>query len=337
MKNKVNKEYIPLTMEDYIPSIVKRLIQKIQSEPFSKIALYGFSDNMKWLFRLLQERGIDPVLCDWRAKFIEYDCGGKNLVSIETLDDDPEMLLVVCVEEIHQLKSAIGYLIDNKINQMPVIYDRTELHSPFHQEQPYKGIAERARRRARSMITDAQLFDLIQFIKMTSHVDGDVVEYGSLYGGSGAILIEAVNHYGKKPVWLFDSFSGIPKSKYGLDHHWNGSFSDNSFKEVQDAFADCDHVKVIKGNICETYSAVENAISFGYLGSDTLESGELLLNFMWPKLSTGGIIVVCDYGSYPNCIPLTVLTDKFFEDKPDAFIFHTTRLGIFIMKRENIR
>jgi hypothetical protein len=333
MLNTNKKEFIPLVLEDYIPQVPKRLLQRIQAEPFSSVALYGFSDNMKWLYRLLLEREYEPILCDWRKQFIEYDCGGKSLVSIDSLKDDPSILVVVCVEEIHDVKAAMWYLIENKINQMPVIYDRSEAHSPFHQEQPFKGIAERARERARSMISDAQLFDLIQFIRLTSHIQGDVVEFGSLHGGSGAVLVEAVNFYGKKPVWLFDSFDGIPKSKYGLDHRWNGAFSNNSFSEVQNAFKDCDNVKIVRGNICEKYDVVSNPISFGYLASDTLESGEVLLNFIWSKLSIGGIIAICDYGSYPNCIPLTVMTDKFFENRPDAFIFHTGRVGIFVMKQ----
>jgi len=250
------------------------------------------------------------------------------------LNNDPDTLLVLCAEEIHEMKAAMWYLIENKLSDMPVIYDRTDKHEMFTQEQPYKGIAERARARAVSMISNDQLFDLIQFIRNTAHVEGDVVEYGSLHGGSGAVLVEAVKYYGHKNVWLFDSFSGIPKSRYGLDHRWNGAFSNNSFAEVKAAFSDCDNVKVVNGNICDTYDTVNNSISFGYLASDTLESGELLLNFMWPKLSPGGIIAVCDYGSYPNCVPLTVMVDKFFEDKTDAFIYYPANFGIFIMKRE---
>jgi len=332
MNQPINK-YTPLETIDYIPDVVKRLLKKISMESFPSLALYGFSDNMKWLYRLLQEQGKQPTLCDWRDKYINYDCGGKTLISIDSLKNDPNILVVVCAEEIHEMKSAIWYLFEKKLNAMPVIYDRTEYHSPFHQEEPFKGIANRARARARSMITDAQLFDLIQFIKITSNVKGDVVEYGSLHGGSGAILVEAVKYYGKKPVWLFDSFAGIPKSRYGLDYRWNGSFSNNSFKEVEAVFADCDNVNVVPGNIIETYNKVTNPISFGYIASDTLESCEILLNFMWPKLSRGGIIAICDYGSYPNCLPLTVYVDKFFDNKPEALIFHTTKVGIFIMKK----
>ena len=82
-----------------------------------------------------------------------------------------------------------------------------------------------------------------------------------------------------------------------------------------------------------TYDATSNPLSFGYLASDTLESGELLLNYMWPKLSPGGILAVCDYGSYPNCVPLTVACDRFFEGRKDALTYYPDNYGIFAIKR----
>ena len=138
------------------------------------------------------------------------------------------------------------------------------------------------------------------------------MEFGTYNGGSGAIMAEASKFFGNKNIWLFDTFSGIPDSKYGLDFHWRGSFSNNSYSEVKNAFSEMKNVHVIKGNICETHNKVSpEAISFGYLGSDTLETGEILMEYMWTKLSPGGIIVVADYGSFPNAIPLTSLLTNF--------------------------
>jgi hypothetical protein len=54
---------------------------------------------------------------------------------------------------------------------------------------------------------------------------------------------------------------------------------------------------------------------------------------MWPKLSPGGILAVCDYGSYPNCVPLTVACDRFFEDRKDALVYYPENYGIFAVKR----
>jgi hypothetical protein len=326
-------EFTPIQVADYVPAVVRRLLGRISEEKFDRVALYGFGDNMKWIFRLLREHGRDAILCDWRPKFIAYDCGGRQLVSVDSLKDDPRTLLVVCVEEINDMKAAMRYLLDKGLTKMPAIYDRASPHRPFSQEQPYKGIAERARARAISMISDAQLFDLIQFIRMTAAVPGDVVEYGSLHGGSGAVLAEALSYYGKKPLYLFDSFDGIPASRFGLDYRWNGAFSNNSYQEVKAAFSDLDNVTVVRGNIVDTYDATSNPLSFGYLASDTLESGELLLNYMWPKLSPGGILAVCDYGSYPNCVPLTVACDRFFEDRKDALVYYPENYGIFAVKR----
>ena len=328
-------KYEPPVSEDYIPDVVKRLLSKIYSDDHKIIGLYGFSSNMKWLYRLLSEdKSRKVILCDWRSKFIGYDCAGQAVVSVEDFRNIENSLMVVCLEEISEIKQAMNYLLFNNLEAVPTIYDRTLYHSPYHQEEPYVSIVSNAKKRAISMISDAQLFDLIQFIRLTKDVAGDVVEYGSLYGGSGAIIAEALNYYGRKKLWLFDSFSGIPKSKYGLDYRWNNAFSDNSYSEVRDAFADLGNVSVIPGNIMETHSAVKDNISFGYLASDTLESGEALLNFMWPKISPGGIIAICDYGSYPNCIPLTMYVDHFFADKRDALLFHTANVGIFIMKQK---
>jgi hypothetical protein len=335
MSNK-SSTFVPVEVEDYYPTVAVRLLKKILKVPAKQIVLYGFSDNMKWLLRLLRERSILPILSDWREEYKNYDCGGLNLVHVDSLENSHDILLVVCVEEINSLKDGIRHLYYLGKNNIKVIYDRADSNLPFRQEEPYKTIAERAAARAVSMISDAQLFDLIQFIDKTKDVAGDVVEYGSLHGGSGAVIAEAVKFFGEKPVWLFDTFDGIPDSKYGLDFHWNGSFSDNSYAQVRDAFSDLKNVTVVKGNICDTYNKVtDNPISFGYLASDTLESGELLMNYMWPKLSPGGIIAVCDYGSFPNAIPLTVYLDDFIKNIcSDAFIFRPDKFGIFIVKNK---
>jgi O-methyltransferase len=325
--------YSPPVTQDYVPGVVKRLLGRIQTEQYETLALYGFGRNMKWIYRLLQESGKTPILCDWRPEFIGYDCGGLDVISVQDLQNYSKCLLVLALEDIEQQKAAMRYLFLERLSHIPVIYDRSESYNPIYQQEPYKKIYEKACGRATSMISDDQLFDLIQYIRLTKDIPGDVVEFGSLYGGSGAVIAEALNFFGKKPLWLFDSFSGIPKSRYGLDHRWNNEFSDNSFAEVRNAFADLDHVKVIAGNLVETHKLIENPVSFGYIASDTLESGELLLNFLWPKLSPGGIIAICDYGSFPNCIPLTMFADYYFEDKADAFIFFPAKLGIFILKK----
>ena len=73
-------------------------------------------------------------------------------------------------------------------------------------------------------------------------------------------------------------------------------------------------------------------MSIAYIASDTLESGEILLEYIWSRLSVGGIVSVCDYGSYPNAIPLTMYVDRFFSKKKDAQVFRPYQVGLFAIK-----
>ena len=332
MKQKTNKAYKPVEVGDYIPGLVARLFEKVNQTSFSRLCIAGFGVNMRWLHRIARENNIVATLADWRPRFTGYDCGGQEIISLKDFPDEENNIIIVCPDDVSEMKECMSFIFDNRISRSKVLYDFDEPYMPFNQDEPYCSILNRARDRAVSMITKGQLFELIQFIEATKDVEGDVVEYGSLYGGSGAVIVEAVRHFGEKSIYLFDSFDGIPKSKYGLDHHWNGSFSDNSFSSVRDAFSDCSNVEVIKGNILETHKRLEGSLSFAYIASDTLESGEILLEYIWPRLSVGGIVSVCDYGSYPNAIPLTMYVDRFFSKQRDAQVFRPYQVGLFAIK-----
>ncbi len=328
---------IPIIRDKYIPDVSKRLFQKIIESNSKKIALIGFGENLRWLNRLLKEIKINPLLLDWRKEYKSFDCGGDIVRLFNQLGKNEitkKHLLVICVDEIDLVKNCCEYLFKSKYNKIKTIYDTKFKHNPFLNEEPYNIIREKAFKRASSMISDQQLFDLSQFIRMTKDIKGDVAEFGSLYGGSGAILAESLNHYGKKNLYLLDSFKGIPKSKYGLDECWDGAFSDNSEKMVQSAFSDLNNVKIISGNIQTNYKKIKGPFSFAYLASDTLESGETIINYVWPKLSKGGIICVCDYGSYPNAIPLTMYIDNYFKDKNKYAKIYYPKIGMFAIKEK---
>lgn len=330
---KLEKKPLSGSTQNYIPPLVSKLLERIAEEPFGQIALYGFSDAMMWLTRLLREQGRTPLLCDWRDRYIGYDCSGLRVGHIKDIHDRKDTLLVACPDDHSELMSGVRYLIDNRYDAIPVIYQLVEPHDPVSQESPFREIAARARSRAISMISDDKLFNLIQYVRLTSHLEGALVEFGTYKGGSAAFIVEAANHYGKKPIMIFDSYEGIPKSKYGLDHRWTSTFSNNSYAQVRDAFKDCENVSVIKGNVMETCAQVKGPVAFCHIAIDTLEASERLLNHIWPLVLPEGIVVVDDYGSFPNCVPLTVMTDKFCETRPEVFKYLTQWTGVFLMKR----
>ena len=40
-------------------------------------------------------------------KYVNYDCGGQNLTNVNEIKDDSNILIVICLEEINDLKEGI--------------------------------------------------------------------------------------------------------------------------------------------------------------------------------------------------------------------------------------
>lgn len=334
--DKKDRDLLSRQVNFYVPTLVDKLLRRLQNETPKTIALYGFGEAMKWLNRILKEQGNAPQLYDWRTKYVGWDCGGDTVTHISELKNSNDLLLVFCVENVNDMKAGAQYLLEHaKLAQVPAIYEAAEAYKPILQESPYKEIRDRARARAISMIEDEKLFNLMQIVRAVNGVPGDIAEFGCFQGGSAAIIVEAVNHFEKRPVWLFDTFKGIPPSKYGLDYRWKQTFTNNSYAQVKDIFSDAKNVQVINGPIQETHNKLDGKkLAFCHIAIDTAETAELLLNYVWPMLSSGGIIGVDDYGAFPNCLPLTIVTDRFFKDKKDVVLFHTAATtGFFAIKR----
>ena len=56
------------------------------------------------------------------------------------------------------------------------------------------------------------------------------------------------------------------------------------------------------------------------------------MEYIWPRLSSGGIVHTCDYGSYPNCLPLTYYLEEFERNNPNVVSFRTLPAGIYFVK-----
>ncbi len=329
MAFKNNKKII---LEDHIPKNSQLLFEKLVNLDFTKIALIGFSEDLKWLTTLLDKKKFDVKLYDWRKEFIGYDCGEKKIEDISSLNRDNIEIIVLCYNNLSILKESIIFLKKYNFFDTPIIYEINNENDPGSQLEPYKSIIKKGKKLAPTMANNNQLVDLIQFVENTKDVNGDIVEFGTFCGGSTSVIAAASEIFSKnKFVWSFDSFGGIPKNNYGIDFRWTNSFANNSYQEVKHSLSEYRMVKLIKGNILTEYTKMPDKISFAHIDCDTYETGEVLLPYIWERLNIRGIIAICDYGNYPNCIPLTVLVDEFFKDK-NIFKYKVPELGFFCIK-----
>ena len=165
-----------------------------------------------------------------------------------------------------------------------------------------------------SLLPMARFDNLYACIKSVHEdkVDGDLIDTGVWRGGSVIFMravLETLND--DRNVWVADSFEGLPipdKDKYPLEHDAHNNFISRfydrfeaSIEEVQQNFKNLDlfddRVKWLKGWFKDTLpNAPIKKLAILRLDGDYYESTIIALESLYPKLSTGGYVIVDDYG-----------------------------------------
>lgn len=147
---------------------------------------------------------------------------------------------------------------------------------------------------AHSLVGVHKSFMIYQYARYAArHLKGDVAQLGVYRGGSAKIIAECFKDTPSK-VFLFDTFEGLPGDGEGE----KGLFSDVVYDEVQKLLSPYPHVVFRKGFFPDTAQDLTNRkFSFIYLDGDMYQSTKDGLNFFYPRLVPGGIIILDDYES----------------------------------------
>jgi hypothetical protein len=149
---------------------------------------------------------------------------------------------------------------------------------------------------------------------LANGVPGDFVETG-VWRGGGTIYMRAfleVHHQHDRRVWVADSFEGLPKpnvKKYKADEGsalWQSEYLVVSLEEVQGNFQSYDlmddQVCFLKGFFADTMPiAPIREIAVLRLDGDMYESTMVVLENLYPRLASGGFVIIDDYGMIPAC------------------------------------
>jgi O-methyltransferase len=167
---------------------------------------------------------------------------------------------------------------------------------PFHTVYPFTQI---------SPIRQENLLRLANEID-ASDIPGTVVECGVLDGG-GAALMAFGTAKSDRPVHLFDSWSGLPKTseKDGDAAMWAGDVigSPNRVRAVFDKLnIDRRRVTFHKGWFNETFPKANiDKIALLHIDADFYDSVRLTLETWVPRVSDGGYIQIDDYSAFIGC------------------------------------
>lgn len=174
-----------------------------------------------------------------------------------------------------------------------------------------------------------------KLLALSSDIPGNIVECGCYQGGSTAKLSVIAKAVGRKLV-VFDSFMGLPGSTDGpsvtyrniqtgkLVTFRQGDYA-ASLKEVQEnvhKFGDPAVVDYVPGFFQLTMPDWNGCAAAVVLDVDLVESTEVCLRYLWPRLSPGGILFSQDCHLREVC---DLLGDRSFwsglgETSPPEFV-----------------
>lgn len=158
-----------------------------------------------------------------------------------------------------------------------------------------------------TLITQDRLDEIVRLAGEAA-VGGQFAEVGVYKGGS---LKELHQHFPHVTILGFDTFEGLPKEQWNEnEYHQPGEFSDTSLEEVQ-AFVGSTGVQLVKGLFPASATGYEHLnFSFVHIDTDFYQSVKASLEWFWPRLLPGGIIVMDDY-EWPNCPGVKLALDEF--------------------------
>ena len=166
------------------------------------------------------------------------------------------------------------------------------------------------------LLEDIEAYHIYMASKITRKVPGDIAEVGVYKGGSAKIICSAK---GDRALYLFDTFAGLPKVD-DVDQVWpfyEGKFA-ASYDNVKAYLAQEKNVFLYKGIFPDTSDPIKDKhFSLVNLDVDTYESTKKCLEFFYPRMSPGGVILSHDYLTVPG---VRKAVDEYFADKPEPVV-----------------
>lgn len=172
---------------------------------------------------------------------------------------------------------------------------------------------------------------ILNAIRKTLNVEGNVCEYGVAQGATSTLIANAIAPTNKR-LYLFDSFSGLPKPtkedelkddifNLGNMEAYEGTMACNPQEclyRLQRAGLVSEKIYMVPGFIEDTIQNTPDQISFAFVDFDFYQPIKVALDHLHSRLSRRGIIIVDDYDFFSTGVEKAVT--EFLADKDD-YIF----------------
>ena len=175
--------------------------------------------------------------------------------------------------------------------------------------------------------TEPELRHFKEGLDKIKNIEGDLIEVGVFEGGTAKLMADA---YPNRPIHLFDTFEGLPDtirvdkgdSKNYTVGHCKGTIEtakDYLLMPVRPngvkVWVDRPNVFWYKGVFPETSDPVKDRrFAFAHIDVDIYQGTKDSLEFIYPRMNKGGLIIVHDYPAHPG---VKRAVDEFMVGKKD--------------------
>lgn len=147
-------------------------------------------------------------------------------------------------------------------------------------------------------------FVLIEFARAVRHLAGSTAECGVARGVGSALICKALEdtYSGGAQHYGFDAFSGLPEPEevdrmQAGGRSWQQGDLSHDGDLAKALFAQFDHAELRVGWIPETFVGLdEQRFRFVHIDVDLYQGTRDSLAFLFPRLVTGGIVLLDDHG-----------------------------------------
>ena len=184
-----------------------------------------------------------------------------------------------------------------------------------HKDRAVLALINQTRRERESLLSSNEAFMVHSLATAQSALDGDMAEVG-VYQGCSAKLISTANN--GRTLHLFDTFEGLPTP----DQEENRFLKTNQYRSCVESvlhfLAGRRNVVIHKGMFPDTADGVRDArFSFVHLDVDLKSSTRACLEFFYPRMVPGGVIITHDYSFLDG---VRDAFTEFLADKPERVI-----------------
>lgn len=207
-------------------------------------------------------------------------------------------------------------------------------YAPWMADEAFRRIHDAVR--PNTLVDIWRCYELWDLVGELRDVPGAVVEVGVWRGGTGALMAARAEALGiDDRVYLCDTWEGVVKTG-AIDTYYRDGKHDNASRAIVEQLVDdlgLGNVVCLPGIFPDETAdgVVDDQVRLCHIDVDVYQSAKDVLEWVWPRLSTNGVVVFDDYG-FPACPGVTQLVNE-QRMREDRLVLHNLNGHGLVVKR----